>query len=60
MMLYKSTDVMVCLSDGDTEINDMYAGILQGDQLAAYLLIIWQDNVSRYKYKKQTIFFQKE
>ena len=47
MMLYKNTKVKVCLLDGDTDFFDIVAGVLQGDTLAPYLLIICQDYVLR-------------
>ena len=39
MMLYKSTKVKVCSSDGDTD----YLEIVAGDTLAQYLFIICLD-----------------
>ena len=47
MMLYKNTQVKVCLSDGDTEYFDIVTGVLQGDTLAPYLFIICLDYVGR-------------
>ena len=47
MMLYKSTKVKVHSSDGDTNLFDIVAGVLQGDTLAPYLFIICLDNILR-------------
>ena len=46
-ILYRNTKVKVRLPDGDTEYFDIVAGVLQGDTLAPYLLIICQDYVLR-------------
>ena len=40
MILYRNTKVKVCSPDGDTEYFDVVAGVLQGDTLVLYLLII--------------------
>ena len=47
MMLYKNMKVKVCSSDGDTDYFDIVAGILKGDTLAPYPLIICLDYVLR-------------
>ena len=47
MRLYKNTKVKVCSPDGDMEYFDIVAGVLQGDALASYLLIICLDYVLR-------------
>ena len=39
-ILYRNTTVKVRLPDGDTEYFDIVAGVLQGDTLAPYLIII--------------------
>ena len=40
MMLYRNTQVKVHSPDGDSDFFDIDAGVLQGDTLAPYLLII--------------------
>ena len=45
MMLYKNMKVNVCSGDGDTDFFDTDAGVLQGDILAPYLIIICPDYV---------------
>ena len=45
MMLYKNTKAKVRSLDGDTDYFDIVTGVLQGDTLAPYLLIICQDYV---------------
>ena len=47
MMLYKNTKVNVWSLDGDIDYIDIVAGVLQGDTLAPYLLIICLDYVLR-------------
>ena len=47
MILYRNTKVKVHSPDGDTEYFDIVAGVLQGDTLAPYLLIICLDYVLR-------------
>ena len=47
MMLYRNMKVKVCSPDGDTYYFDIVAGVLQGDTLAPYLLIISLDYVLR-------------
>ena len=47
MILYRNTKVKVRSPDGDTEYFDIVAGVLQGDTLAPYLLIICLDYVLR-------------
>ena len=47
MMLYKNTKVKVHSPDGDADYIDIVAGVLQGDTLAPYLLIIGLDYVLR-------------
>ena len=44
-ILYRNTKVKVRSSDGDAEYFDIVAGVLQGDTLASYLFIIYQDYV---------------
>ena len=44
-ILYRNTKVKVRSPDGDTEYFDIVAGVLQGDTLAPYLLIICLDYV---------------
>ena len=46
-ILYRNTKVKVHSPDGDTEYFDIVAGVLQGDTLAPYLLIICLDYVLR-------------
>ena len=46
-ILYRNTKVQVRSSDGDTEYFDIVAGVLQGDMLAPYLVIICLDYVLR-------------
>ena len=46
-ILYRNTKVKVRSPDGDTEYFDILAGVLQGDTLAPYLLIICLDYVLR-------------
>ena len=40
MILYRNTKVKVRSPDGDTEYFDIVAGVLQGDTLAPYFIII--------------------
>ena len=47
MMLYKNTKVKVRSADGDTDFFDIVVGILQGDILTQYLVIICLDCVLR-------------
>ena len=47
MILCRNTKVKMCSSDGDTDYFDIVAGVLQGDTLAPYLLIICLDYVLR-------------
>ena len=44
-ILYRNTKVKVRSPDGDTDYFDILAGILKGDTLAPYLLIICLDEV---------------
>ena len=46
-MLYKSTRVIIHLVDGDTDFFYIVTGVLQGDSLVAYLLIICVDYIQR-------------
>ena len=46
-ILYRNTKVKVRSPDGDTEYFDIVAGVLQGDTLAPYLIIICLDYVLR-------------
>ena len=46
-ILYRNTKVKVWSPDGDTEYFDIVAGVLQGDTLAPYLVIICLDYVLR-------------
>ncbi|XP_066928231.1 uncharacterized protein [Clytia hemisphaerica] len=45
--LYVSTKAKVITADGDTDIFDIHAGVLQGDTLAPFLFIIVLDYVLR-------------
>ena len=47
MTMYKNIQVFVRSPDGDVEFFDIIAGVLQGDTLAPYLLIIVLDYVLR-------------
>ena len=47
MMLYKTPKVKVCSPGCDTAYFDIVAGVLEGDTLAPYLLIICLDYVLR-------------
>ena len=47
MMLYRNTKVKVCSPDGVTDYFNIVAGVLQGDALAPYLLILCLDNMLR-------------
>ena len=47
MMLYKNTKVKVRSTDGDINLFDIVAGVLQGDTLAPYLFIICLNYVLR-------------
>ena len=40
MMLYEDTRAMVHSSDGDSDFFDIVTGVLQGDTLAPFLVII--------------------
>ena len=46
-ILYRNTKVKVCSPGRDTEYYDIVAGVLQGDMLAPYLFILYQDYVLR-------------
>ena len=45
MMLYKNTKVKVRSPNGDTDVFDIVAGVLQGDTFASYLFLICRDYV---------------
>ena len=45
--LYEKTRARVVTPDGDTELFDIIAGVLQGDTLAPYLFAIVLDYVMR-------------
>ena len=45
MILYRNTKVKVRSLDGDTDYFEIVAGVLQGDTLAPYLIIICLDDV---------------
>ena len=45
MISYKNTKYIVRTEDGDTEFINTSAGVLHGDTLAHFLLIIWFDYV---------------
>ena len=47
MILYRNTKVKVRSPDEDTDYFDIVAGVLQGDTLASYLVIICLDYVLR-------------
>ena len=47
MMLYRNTKVKVRSLDGDTDYFDIVAGVLQGDTLAPYFVIICLDYALR-------------
>ena len=47
MMLYSNTKVNVHSPDGNTDFFNIVAGVLQGDTLAQYMLIICLDNILR-------------
>ena len=47
MILYKNTTSMVRYPDGDTDIFEILAGVLQGDTLAPFLFVIALDYVLR-------------
>ncbi len=51
-ILYRNTKVKVRSPDGDAEYFDIVAGVLQGDMLAPYLLIICLDYVLRTTFDK--------
>ena len=51
-IVYRNTKVNICSPDGDTEYFDIVAGVLQGDTLAPYLLIICLDYVLRTSINK--------
>ena len=52
MILFRNTKVKVRSPDGDTDYFDIVAGVLQGDILAPYLLIICLDYVLRTSINK--------
>ena len=52
MMLYRNTEVKVRSPDGYTDYFDIVPGVLQGDALAPYLLIICLDYVLRTSINK--------
>ena len=43
MVIYKNTKVMFRPPDGDTDFFDIVTGVLEGDTLALYMLIICRD-----------------
>ena len=45
MMLYNNMKLKVCSPDDDTDFFDIVTGVLQGDTLVLYLLIICLDYV---------------
>ena len=45
MILYKDIKSMVRFPDGDTELFDILAGVLQGDTLAPFLFVVCLDYV---------------
>ena len=45
MMLYRNTKVKVCSLNRDTDYFNIVAGVLQGDTLAPYIIIICLDYV---------------
>ena len=47
LMLYRNTKVKIRSPYGDTDYFNIVAGVLQGDPLAPYLFIIYQDYVLR-------------
>ena len=47
MMLYMNTKCLIRTDEGDTDIFDIIAGVLQGDTLAPYIFIICLDYVLR-------------
>ena len=47
MMLYESTKAKVRSPDADKDFFDITTGILQGDTLETYLVIVCRDYVSR-------------
>ena len=47
MMLYRNTKVKVCTPEEDTDYFDIIAGVLQGDILAIYFVIICLDYILR-------------
>ena len=53
-ILYRNTKVKVRSPDGDTDYFDIVAGVLQGDTLAPYLIIICRDYVLRTSIDKIT------
>lgn len=46
-MLYKNTYSVVRYPDSDTDFFEIVAGMLQGDILASYIIIIWLDYILR-------------
>ena len=60
MMLYKNTKVKICFPDGDTDYFDIVAGVLQGDTLAPYLMMVCLDDVliTSIDLMKENIFFK--
>ena len=47
MKIYKNTKVKVRSPDGDTDLFDIVAGVLQGDTLVPYMFMICRDDVVR-------------
>ena len=47
IILYCNTNVKFCSPDGDTDIFDIFAGVLQEDKLTPYLFIICLDYILR-------------
>ena len=55
MMKNKNIKVKVRSPDGDTDYFDIVEGIQQGDTLAPYLFIIWQDYVLRMSNERKQL-----
>ena len=53
-ILYKDTRAKVISPDGETDLFDIVAGVLQGDTLAPYLFIIVLDYVMRHAWSRIT------
>ena len=58
--LYKNTMARVLTPDGETNLFEIRAGVLQGDTLAPYHLVIVLDYVMRQTYQNLDFNYEKD